>query len=177
MSEELPEGWAAIELGAFIASMANGVYKPEEFYTDNGTPCLRMYNIQDGQIVLKNVKRMRLTAAEVEQYRLLPGDILINRVNSRELVGKAAICDGFSEPTIFESKNIRLRLFQSSVDPKYVNLLLLATSNREKLSDASKQTVGMATVSQPQLRSLLLPFPRWPNSDASWRRWRNCWPG
>jgi type I restriction enzyme S subunit len=100
MSEELPEGWAAIELGAFIASMANGVYKPEEFYTDNGTPCLRMYNIQDGQIVLKNVKRMRLTAAEVEQYRLLPGDILINRVNSRELVGANRQVIAYFFPTV-----------------------------------------------------------------------------
>src|SRR5256885_14998944 len=112
MGATLTEGWADLELGNFIESMTNGIYKPAEFYAEDGTPCLRMYNIQDGTIVLQNVKRMRLTSAEIEQYRLLPGDILINRVNSRELVGKAALCAGLEEPTVFESKNIRVRLRQ-----------------------------------------------------------------
>src|SRR6516162_9466434 len=109
-SEELPEGWTEAALGTFIESMANGVYKPEKYYSDDGVACLRMYNIQGGRIQWQNVKRMRLTPTELRQYQLLPGDILVNRVNSRELVGKAAICDGFPEPTVFESKNIRLRL-------------------------------------------------------------------
>jgi type I restriction enzyme S subunit len=161
-SEGLPEGWLEVDLGVFIETMANGVYKPEKFYAPDGVPCLRMYNIQDGHLVWENVKRMRLTSREVEQYRLLPGDILINRVNSRELVGKAAICDDLPEPTVFESKNIRLRLQAGLVEPKYVNYLLLASDNRTKLSDSSKQTVGMATVSQPQIESLLLPFPPLP---------------
>jgi type I restriction enzyme S subunit len=158
-SDDLPEGWMQAELGHFIESMANGIYKPESFYAPEGFPCLRMYNIQDGEIVLKKVKRMRLTAEEIEQYQLLEGDILVNRVNSRELVGKAAICGAFAEPTIFESKNIRLRLKRDVVNPKYVNYLLLSNPYRQHLSDGSKQTVGMATVSQPHLRALLLPFP------------------
>jgi type I restriction enzyme S subunit len=101
MTTTLPEGWIEAELGDFIESMANGVYKPEKFYAQDGIPCLRMYNIQDGCIVLENVKRMRLTSAEVVQYRLLPGDLLVNRVNSRELVGKTAICNDFPDPTVF----------------------------------------------------------------------------
>jgi type I restriction enzyme S subunit len=161
-SEELPEGWTEAALGTFIESMANGVYKPEKYYSDDGVACLRMYNIQGGRIQWQNVKRMRLTPTELRQYQLLPGDILVNRVNSRELVGKAAICDGFPEPTVFESKNIRLRLKSEAVDPNYVNYLLLANDYRLNLSDGSKQTVGMATVSQPQLAALLLPFPPHP---------------
>src|SRR5436190_1487825 len=81
--EGLPEGWVQAELGVFIDSMANGIYKPDSFYADDGVPCLRMYNIQDGCIVWYNLKRMTLTRGEIEQYRLLPGDILVNRVNSR----------------------------------------------------------------------------------------------
>jgi type I restriction enzyme S subunit len=160
MSSELPEGWSEIALGNFIESMANGVYKPDKFYTTtDGVPCLRMYNIQDGQIVLHNVKRMRLSPSEVEQYQLLPGDLLVNRVNSRELVGKAAICPAFQERTVFESKNIRARLKSATVDPCYVNFFLLTGPARQQLTEGSKQTVGMATVSQPQLRALIVPFP------------------
>jgi type I restriction enzyme, S subunit len=158
-TEQLPEGWAKTELGALIDSMANGVYKPESYYSDDGVPCLRMYNIQDGHIAWQNVKRMRLSPKEVEQYRLLPGDILVNRVNSRELVGKAAICDGFLQATVFESKNIRVRLKRGCAEPKYVNYFLQTGDSRLTISDNSKQTVGMATVSQPLLASLPLPFP------------------
>lgn len=158
-ADGVPEGWTETELGTFVASMANGVYKPAEAYAADGVACLRMYNIQDGTIVLRDVKRMQLSPAEVEQYRLDRGDILVNRVNSRELVGKAALCPDFSEPTVFESKNIRVRLDATAVVPAYVNLLLLHDPIRQRLTDAAKQTVGMATVSQPTLASLRLPFP------------------
>jgi type I restriction enzyme, S subunit len=158
--DELPEGWTRVELGEFIASMANGVYKPEKYYTaTDGVPCLRMYNIQDGQIVLHNVKQMRLSRSEIEQYELLPGDLLVNRVNSRELVGKAAICPSFRDRTVFESKNIRVRLNDKAVDPRYVNLFLQTSPARQQLSDSSKQTVGMATVSQPLISALIVSFP------------------
>jgi type I restriction enzyme S subunit len=157
--QELPEGWANIPLGEFAHSMANGIYKPSDAYAEDGLPCLRMYNIQEGKIALIDVKRMRLTPEELAKYQLLPDDILLNRVNSRELVGKAAICEEFAEPTVFESKNIRLRLMKSCVVPAYVNMLLQAPEIRQKLSDGSKQTVGMATVSQPLIRNLVLPFP------------------
>jgi len=50
-----------------------------------------MYNIEAGKIVWKDIMLMRLSEKEIEEYGLLPGDILVNRVNSRELVGKAAV--------------------------------------------------------------------------------------
>src|SRR5688572_6786541 len=86
----VPTGWTWTVLGNLIDSMKNGLYKPEEFY-GTGTPCLRMYNIQEGKIVWKDIRLLRLDIEEIEDYQLLPGDILVNRVNSRELVGKAAV--------------------------------------------------------------------------------------
>src|SRR5262249_22545569 len=129
-----------------------------DHYTPDGVACLRMYNIQDGTLSLHDLKRMRLTAEEVVQFGLLPDDILVNRVNSRELVGKAAICRGLSEPTVFESKNIRLRLRADAIEPRYVNYYMMTPRTREHFDNTAKQTVGMATVSQPQIRSLTLPI-------------------
>jgi len=57
-NDELPEGWAISELGPFIDSMANGVYKPNDHYTPDGVACLRMYNIQDGTLSLHDLKRI-----------------------------------------------------------------------------------------------------------------------
>jgi type I restriction enzyme S subunit len=80
-------------------------------------------------------------------------------VNSRELVGKAGIVEQLEERTVFESKNIRLRLDQRLINPRFVNLFLMSEAARVMLADSSKQTVGMATVGQPQLRGLPLAVP------------------
>ena len=137
-------------LGDVAVSMKNGLYKPATEYGDDGTPCLRMYNIDAGSIVWRDIKRMRISAAEFEDYRLREGDLLVNRVNSRELVGKAAYVPASLEPSVFESKNIRVRLDTSKVLPKFINYQLLAGSRRYFAGNA-QQVVGMASISQQQL--------------------------
>jgi len=102
--------WPTGMLGDVAESMKNGIYRPASIYADDGVACLRMYNIDAGRVVWRDIKRMRLSESEVADYQLLPGDILVNRVNSRELVGKAAVTPEGLEPVVFESKNIRLRL-------------------------------------------------------------------
>ncbi len=155
---ELPEGWAAANLGAVVASMKNGLYKPANKYSDNGTACLRMYNIEGGNIIWKNIKRMSLSPDEVEEYCLAPGDLLVNRVNSRELVGKAAVFPQNLETCVFESKNIRVRLIPELANSDYINYgLLLFGQNHFNYN--SQQVVGMASISQPQIADLPLLLP------------------
>lgn len=101
---DLPEGWKWEPAGNLIESMKNGIYKPANFYNDDGIPCLRMYNIDQSKIVWKDIKRMDLAESEVQEYLLEPGDILINRVNSRELVGKAAVIPNELEKCVFENQ-------------------------------------------------------------------------
>jgi type I restriction enzyme S subunit len=138
--------------------MKNGLYKPEEFY-GTGTPCLRMYNIQEGKIVWKDIRLLRLDIEEIEDYQLLPGDILVNRVNSRELVGKAAVIPEALGQVVFESKNIRVRVLTDIVSSKYICYFLLTHNTRRTIEHSSKQTVGMATISQSDIGSWKLPLP------------------
>ena len=140
----------AARLGDVIASMKNGIYKPASEYADDGVPCLRMYNIEGGAIAWRDIKRMRLTPAEQEDYGLREGDLLVNRVNSRELVGKSAFIPASIEPSVFESKNIRVRLARDRVEPKFINYQLLAQGSRHFANNA-QQVVGMASISQGQL--------------------------
>lgn len=155
---ELPAQWAQVSIGDIAESMKNGVYKPAEAYSEDGIACLRMYNVEGGKIVWKDIKRMRLSKEDFEMYRLLPGDLLVNRVNSRELVGKAAMIPEGLEPCVFESKNIRLRLLTKLVEPKFVAFKLLLDGSRHFANNA-QQVVGMASISQPQLAAFPLPLP------------------
>ncbi len=156
---DIPSTWIAARLSFFVESMANGIYKPSEFYSDNAIGCLRMYNIQNGGIVWGNLKRMILTESELSKFSLHTGDILVNRVNSRELVGKSAIIGNIAEPIVFESKNIRLRLVEKEIMPIFVNYCFMLRLVRDSFEKSAKQTVGMATISQPQISALIIPIP------------------
>jgi type I restriction enzyme S subunit len=153
----LPEEWTWARIGEIAESMRNGVYRPKDFYGNNGVACLRMYNIENGAIVWKYIKRMNLRPEEIEFYELQPGDILVNRVNSRELVGKAAAIPSGLERCVYESKNIRLRLLNDYADSRYVNFWFLMYS-KKFFSRNAQQTVGMASINQEQLASMPIPF-------------------
>ena len=154
---ELPEGWEWTNVGEIAESMKNGIYKAREFYNDDGVACLRMYNIEEGKIIWKNIKRMNLTKEEVEEYGLEPGDILVNRVNSRELVGKAAPIPLGLEKCVYESKNIRLRLQKEYAETKYVSYWFQIYSQKYFNRNA-QQTVGMASINQEQISAMPIPL-------------------
>ena len=117
---QLPPSWIWVSLDELSESMQNGIYKPSNFYDDNGIACLIMYNIENGEIVWKDIKRMILTDEEISQYELKAGDLLINRVNSRELVGKTAAISDNLGICVYESKNIRLRVYKHLVEYRLI---------------------------------------------------------
>jgi len=137
-------------LGDVVSSMKNGMYKPASEYSDDGMPCLRMYNIDAGAIVWRDIKRMKVTPQEYADYGLHEGDLLVNRVNSRELVGKTAVIPAAMEASVFESKNIRVRLDTAKALPKFIGYQLFASGSRH-FSNNAQQVVGMASISQGQL--------------------------
>ncbi|PKO94477.1 MAG: hypothetical protein CVU16_02555 [Betaproteobacteria bacterium HGW-Betaproteobacteria-10] len=137
-------------LGDAVVSMKNGLYKPASEYGGDGVPCLRMYNIEAGTIVWRDIKRMRVTPVELDDYGLREGDLLVNRVNSRELVGKTASIPTSLEPSVFESKNIRVRVDPTKALPKFISYQLLF-GGRRYFEGNAQQVVGMASISQKQI--------------------------
>ena len=151
--------WTPRQLSSVLRETRNGLYKHEKFYGD-GVSILKMFNIGrfDGRWHLDRLDRVRLSPAEHEQYRLEQGDILINRVNSRELVGKCAVIDSRLEGAVFESKNIRARVVEEA-DPNFVAYWFNSQYAREQIESRIKQIVGQATLNGDDIRGLEMPFP------------------
>lgn len=154
---ELPKGWEWTKIADITESMRNGIYKPKKFYNNDGIACLRMYNIENGSIIWKDIKRMNLTMEEIQEYKLIPGDILVNRVNSRELVGKSAPIPLGLETCVYESKNIRLRLIRKYLNSIFVGFWFQIYS-QQYFNLNAQQTVGMASINQEQLGSMPIPI-------------------
>ena len=155
----IPGNWSWVTLARLSKSMSNGLYKSAKFYSEAGTACVRMYNIQDGALDLGKIMRLEVTASELEQYALEPGDLLINRVNSRELVGKCAVVAAHHEPLVYEAMNIRIRLVDMVNMPSYVNLVLRTKRIRELFQGDAKQAVGQASINQTQVGNVAIPLP------------------
>lgn len=156
---DIPENWVWCRLGEITVSMTNGIYKQDKFYNENGTGCLRMYNIKDGVINFNKLKRMILTPQELETYSMRKNDILLNRVNSVELLGKAGLVNDLSEPLVFESKNIRIRLGETTTLPLYLNYYMLTPFFKEPILKSFKKVTGQASISQEKLIPILIPLP------------------
>ena len=153
----IPHKWCWLDIESLSTSLKNGIYKQKQFYVENGVSCLRMYNINNWKLIWKNIKHLQLTSTEISEYKLEFNDILINRVNSRELVGKSALIPMNIEKCVFESKNIRLRLKTKYINPQFVHLWLIFAS-KYYFYNHFQQTTGMASINQTQIKKLPIPF-------------------
>ncbi|EOW0801669.1 type I restriction endonuclease subunit S [Vibrio parahaemolyticus] len=156
---ELPSGWEWCRFGSLFKSFSNGLYKPAKFYTDAGVISLRMYNIQDGKIDFEGAKRVEVEPNELEQFLLEKGDLLINRVNSKELVGKTAIIPQLDEPLVYESMNMRAKPFTNYLSAEYLNLFMMTALAQQSISSFAKEAIGQASINQGQVSSMAIPLP------------------
>lgn len=126
---------------------------------DNGAPILRMPNLQDGDWDLTDLKYTTLDEEKRSKFRLEPGDILFNRTNSKELVGKCAV---FRETGdwYFAGYLIRVRVEgQANYLPEFLARFLNSNVGRVQIDQISRQIIGMANVNAEEIRALLIPKP------------------
>jgi type I restriction enzyme, S subunit len=154
------KNWPMIPLRDVLTGVRNGIYKHEDHY-GRGTRILKMFNIArlEGNWDLSRVDLVELTPKERELYLLNEGDILLNRVNSPEWVGKCAMVTSDLAGSVFESKNMRLRLDLQKANPKLISLWLNSALGRRHFNAKLKQIAGMATLNREDIDSVLVPLP------------------
>lgn len=126
---------------------------------DDGIPILRMNNISyEGELDLKDLKYIKLSELEKKKYILKEGDILFNRTNSQELVGKTTIFYN-KEDFVFASYLIRIRVNESEAVPKYVSYYLNSNRMKKKLLGMAKPSVNMSNINAKELLSIQIRLP------------------
>ena len=150
-------GWNSRHLGDYVS---DACYGTSEKTTDDpsGTPILRMGNIQNGRLLTRNLKYLHITPKEYPKLVLQKGDILVNRTNSAELVGKCAVFDLDGEFG-FASYLIKLRLDTSQALPRLVASYINSPAGRAYMFNERKQMTGQANVNLQKLRALPISLP------------------
>jgi type I restriction enzyme, S subunit len=146
-----------VELGAILDLVQYGTSEKTNL-SGEGVGVIRMNSIVDGDLDLSNLKHLRVSKDIEESLKLLNGDILINRTNSKELVGKCAVFDK-NETYIFASYLIRLRVAAEKSDPYFVAFAINGPIGRQQINALSRQIIGQANINSQEIRSLKLPLP------------------
>jgi len=156
-----PKRWLVAQLGEVMKSgPSNGLYKHRSAY-GTGTPILRIDGFYDGAITdLVRLRRVRLDHEdELRRFALAEGDIVVNRVNSPEYLGKSAIVPRLSEPTVFESNMMRFSVDCSRVLPEFVIALLQQPASRKHLLANAKHAINQSSINQQDVKSVRVPLP------------------
>jgi type I restriction enzyme S subunit len=154
----LPNGWQWIRLGELC--IGSGQYGTSEKANGNqstGTPVLGMSNIFEGRLRWDNLRFINLSPAELDKYRLNKGDVLFNRTNSAELVGKTAVFDG-SRDAVFASYLIRLRLREAMANPHFIAAYINSAGGRRFIEANMARAIGQVNISASTLMTMPVPI-------------------
>jgi type I restriction enzyme, S subunit len=154
------QGWQTVLLGDILSvDPQNGLYRPAKDY-GSGTDILRIDGFYDGYLVRgKALKKLRIDPRTEEKYLLSGGDIVVNRVNSREYLGKSALVEALAENTVFESNMMRFRVSETAADPRFIVDQLQTQFIKLQILRASKDAVNQSSINQTDVKNLEVRLP------------------
>lgn len=147
----------AVTLGEFIDYFQYGL--SEKSTKENiGIPMLRMNNIYDSELTIEKLKYITIDDKTKGKYLLGKGDLLFNRTNSKELVGKTAVFDEDGDYT-FASYIIRVKINPEKANVDYINLLFNSSLLQYQKDMVSRKILGQANINSKELQDFLFPLP------------------
>ena len=139
----IPESWEVVELGDSLSVAQYGLSvkgNPEGNY-----PILRMTNQANGRIVANNLQFVKIGEADFKKFKVESGDILFNRTNSLELVGRTAVHD-IKGDFVFASYLIRLRTKEEKLNPFFLNIHFNRDETQAHLKSIATRAVSQSLI-------------------------------
>jgi type I restriction enzyme S subunit len=150
----IPASWRCVPLVYFVPSAEYGI---STSLGDSGEPVLRMNNLTDGEADLSELK---YTNAPVPEHLWLrTGDVLFNRTNSWEHVGRTGIWRGQLKLATFASYLVRLNPDPDRLSSELLNLWLNWPKTQIRMRRYATPAVQQVNINPTNLRLLHAAFP------------------
>ena len=154
------KGWPEAKLES-MADVVSGITKGRKTRSEDLTevPYMAVSNVKDGYIDWTTVKTIEATQQEIEQYRLLPDDVLMTEGGDPDKVGRGSIIKKPLENCIHQNHIFRVRLDESALLPEFFAEYLQHQRSKRYFLGCAKQTTGIASINMKQLRALPVLVP------------------
>lgn len=158
----VPESWDIKPLGDYLTEAQYGIsVKGGE---TGQYALLRMTNQREGRITSDNLQYVELTVNQFYKFRVERRDILFNRTNSLELVGRTAIFN-IEGDFVFASYLIRLRTDAERLRPFFLNHYFNWNATQARLKSIATRAISQSNISATRLRGFLVPVPQTVEQD------------
>ena len=148
--------WKVENVGTLSTEVKYGTSSPA---VENGKyKYLRMNNITTtGYLDLNDLKYINISDEEYEKCVVRKGDIIFNRTNSREHVGKTCLYD-LDEEMIIAGYLIRVRL-NNTVNPRFFSEFMNIPYMKLVLRKTARGAVNQSNINSQELKRLKIPVP------------------
>ncbi|MCG9792799.1 restriction endonuclease subunit S [Flavobacterium algicola] len=150
----IPSEWKEINLDRVCEKFSYGTSTKSD--NEGEYVVLRMGNLQNGKIDWSDLK-FTSEKSEFEKYKLEKGDVLFNRTNSPELVGKTSVYEGEKE-SIYASYLIKIWNFME-LNSYYLNYVLNSNFAKKWCSEVKSDGVSQSNINAQKLSKFTIPFP------------------
>ena len=152
----VPESWGLRSIDDLAHRLQYGLSVRGE--TSGRYPILRMNCQQDGKVVMRDLQYVNVDEETAAEYRVNPGDILFNRTNSYELVGRTAIVEAAPD-AVFASYLVRVSVDKEHLASPFLNHYLNWNEAQSRLKKLASRAVGQSNISAGKLRTFRIPVP------------------
>ena len=154
MPFEIPENWVWCKLEDIVCELKYGT--SEKSSSVGKIAVLRMGNITNiGTIDYSNLAYSS-NEEDIKQYSLKKDDLLFNRTNSSDWVGKTAIYKE-EQPAIYAGYLIRIRPIL--ISPDYLNIVMNSSYYRNWCYNVKTDAVNQSNINAQKLSQLMIPVP------------------
>ena len=154
------KAWKKQELDS-LADVVSGITKGRKTKEPHliEVPYMAVSNVKDGYIDWTTVKTIQATQQEIEQYRLLPDDVLMTEGGDPDKLGRGAILKEPLQNCIHQNHIFRVRLNESLILPAFFEEYLKHQKAKRYFLGCAKQTTGIASINMRQLKALPVLLP------------------
>jgi type I restriction enzyme S subunit len=154
-----PKGWPVHPLGDLLAESPTLGTMAKPSPTAARWLDLRVANIQDGQLTLRDKRWLDLEPNQIERFALRDGDLLLARaIGSLDHLGKAVIVHP-TGPWTFDSHLMRIRVNRGMLLPEYLKSLLESKSGRTEFLKHTRHSAVQYNINGKEIRRLTIPVP------------------
>ena len=153
-----PKQWDILTIGDVVEKTQYGTSQKSS-ERGGGYPCLGMNNLTyKGHFDLSHLKYVELSENEFRKYKLEAGDILFNRTNAPNLVGKTGVITKDTD-CVFASYLIRLKVNTQIIVPEYLWAYLNSPFIKQTFTSMCKKAVNQANINATELQRVSIPIP------------------